>query len=367
MKTKILFIVFLFVCTQAWAQGDGSVTEITKNGEKMMVCAFEKVKDKKTIPLSQLVEKCELVQLEYTEDALFKAWFTTVTEKYIGVRQQGAGAYKLFDRSGKFLGNIGSVGQGPGEYSSSLYDDFIDDKNELVYLAPFTGEKIWVYTTSGKFVKEILSPLKLNKPKIYVEDDVLSVVHMAFRSDKVLALQFDVNTGKVINKLAAPEHLLVGDYNGEIFNTRGGSAFDFGHTNSDTLYHYDVRNNAINPVFMVSYNASEKPFRQYIASKSHYFTNVFGKGFVMTDPKTKTSCFATIVNDYYGNLPMPFYIVQVRNGYYVYNLEPGQLIEVIEKRLAESSCTSQDKEKLKKIMDSLDENDNNLVFVGKLK
>lgn len=367
MKVKTLLIMFLFVCTQVFAQGDGSVTEVSKNGSKLTVCAFEKVKDKKTIPLSQLVENCTLVQLEYTEDALFKPWFTTVTEKYIGVRQPEQGEYKLFDRSGKFLCNVGKVGNGPGEYAITLYDDIIDDKNELVYLAPFTGDKIWVYTTAGQFVKEIISPIRLKKPKIFLDGDVLSVVHMAFNGDKAIAIQFDVKNGKVIKELPPPVHFLVGDFNGEIFNTRNTSSFDFAHTNSDTLYHYNPKNNTIEPVFTMSYNASEKPYRQYYESKNHYLTNIFGKGLVMTHPKTKTSSFVTIVNDFYGNMETPCYIVHMRNGYYVYNLEPGQLMEAIEKRLAEGSCSNQDKEKLKKVMDTLDEDNNNLVFIGKLK
>ena len=91
------------------------------------------------------MENCELVQLETREDAYFNAWFTTVTDKYIGVSVEGNEPFKLFARSGKFLCNVGSVGRGPGEYTISPYDAIIDDQNELIYLAPFVGNKILVY------------------------------------------------------------------------------------------------------------------------------------------------------------------------------------------------------------------------------
>ena len=60
-------------------------------------------------------------------------------------------------------------------------------------------------------------------------------------------------------------------------------------------------------------------------------------------------------------------VVSFRNGRYVYNLEPAQLITEIEARLKESDCSQQDKDQLTKLRNSLDENANNVLFVGKLK
>ena len=42
-------------------------------------------------------------------------------------------------------------------------------------------------------------------------------------------------------------------------------------------------------------------------------------------------------------------------------------MERIEKRLKESDCTDADKKILKELYDSLDEDDNNIMFIGKLK
>lgn len=47
--------------------------------------------------------------------------------------------------------------------------------------------------------------------------------------------------------------------------------------------------------------------------------------------------------------------------------EPAVLMENIEKRMAASDCTDKGKELLKGLLESLDENDNNVMFIGKLK
>jgi len=357
------YLVFIFLSMYA---DDGTIREIQVNGESVMICSLDKVKNKETIPLSQLVESCTLIQLDDKDEALFKPWFTTVTDKYIGVRQQGQAAYKLFDRKGKFLCDVGRVGQGPGEYSISIYDDIIDDKNGLIYLVPMTGKKILIYNTSGKFLKDIEFPHSINKGKIQLSvDETLSVIHMPFANQKI-AFQVDKN-GKIIKDLNASPIFKIESYDGEIFNTRNTSAFEFLHTSSDTLYHYDTKRNKIVPIYSIEVKGNDKPFRQYMELNNRYLTMTFGKGLISTDKKTKNSSYVTVVNDFYGGLEMPVNIVTIRNGYYVLNLEPGQLIERIEKRMTEGSCTDKDKQVLKKLLSGLDENANNILFVGKLK
>jgi len=370
-KSKILLVALVLgVAYCCSPKGDGSVSIVDVNGDKMAVFSLDHLKsDTATILLSSLVENCNLVQLESNEDTYVNPWFTTVTEKFIGVRSHGGRPYMLFDRSGKFLCTVGSIGNGPGEYSIALYDDIIDEKNGLIYLASFNDNKILVYNTSGIFIKNITAPQRLNKPKIFLSDNVLTVVHMAFTNDRAIAFQFDVNTGELLKELPPPAHFLVESFDGEIFNTRNASGtFDFAHTSSDTLYSFDVENNRIQPLFMMTYSSSEKPYKQYFLLNDHMIlTNIFGKGLVATDLNSMSSSYIKVVNDYYGNIPAPTYIVQLRNGYYVHNIQPEQLMEDIENRLAQSSCTENDRQILEKTLASLKEGSNNVVFIGKLR
>ena len=383
LKSKIFFIT-LVLSIYSCSSREGSVSTISVNGSKMSVVSLNSIKsDTATIPLSSLVEDCTLVQLETRDDAFFKSWFTTVTEKYIGVRDNQSEPYKLFDRSGKFLCNVGSRGQGPGEYSLTPYDDIIDDQNELIYLAPFLGDKILVYNTSGQFLKNIVSPQRMLKAKIFLSNDTLTVIYMPYNDVEVMSVQFNVNTGEVLKKLPTLSHFIVMDADGEIFNTRNTpETFDFLFTNSDTLYHFDVTNNKILPVFLMTSNTSENaPKQSFQLNKDLFLTNVYSwrinpeaggqgliyKGTIATDLKTGTASYIKIVNDYYGNLPVSASVVTFRNGYFVYNIQPEQLIDDIENRLTESSCTEDDRQVLQKTLSILKEGTNNLVFIGKLR
>ena len=378
MKSKSNFLFLLVLVFSAYScspKGDGTVSEVIVNGNTMYVFSLNELKaDTVTLPLSSLVENCVLVQLETRDDAFFTPGATTVTEKYIGVRSR---TYMLFDRSGKFLCPIGAIGQGPGEYAISLYDDIIDDKNDLVYLGAFMENKIMMYNTSGKFIKDIVAPHSLQKPKMFLSDGILTVVHLPFEGDKAVSIQFDAITGEVLKELSPPPaHLIVQSFDSELMSTRNAlGVFDFLHTSSDTLYHFDVKNNEILPAFMVKSTKEGMWKRYYPLNKNMFLTNVnmFDRnarrfvsiGTVATDLKSKTSSWINGVNDYFGNMSIS--IGSVSNGYWVQNIQPEQLIEDIKNRLTQRNCTEKDKQVLNKTLSTLKENENNVVFIGKLK
>ena len=168
---------------------DGSVTTIESNGNKLTVCDLSAVKDTIEVPLSEFVEDCRIVRFETSEEAYFKAWFINATDKHIGIRQGNQDVFKLFDRDGKFLYNVGSVGSGPGEYDTTLYDECIDEKSGHIFFTPFVGKRIMMYDINGQWIKDIPLPMQINKAKIWVnEDGSLSVVHMPFEEGEPLSL-----------------------------------------------------------------------------------------------------------------------------------------------------------------------------------
>jgi hypothetical protein len=178
-------------------------------------------------------------------------------------------------------------------------------------------------------------------------------------------------------------HLIVKNYDLDIINTRNApEILDFAFMNCDTLYHFDVKSNTINPAFQIAYKATEKPWMVYFQiNKDLLFTNVsiLGKdpnyggekyiprGTVATDLVNNTSSYITIVNDYYGNLPVNVGYFTFIHGYFILNVQPEELMENIDNRLAEKDCTENDRQILKKTLSSLKENTNNVVFIGKLK
>lgn len=65
-----------------------------------------------------------------------------------------------------------------------------------------------------------------------------------------------------------------------------------------------------------------------------------------------------------GNFP-PY--PNFRNGYYILNQDPGNLRDRLEKSMATGSLLPEQKEKATRLLNSIGENDNNILFLAKLK
>ena len=104
-----------------------------------------------------------------------------------------------------------------------------------------------------------------------------------------------------------------------------------------------------------------------------------GKGVIAVNKEKQTSNYAKLINDttirqstlikfindFFGHMEAP--IFNFCNGWFYQMNEPGWLITQIEKRLAESSCSDEDRKQLKELLDTIDTEDNNILFMGKLK
>ena len=358
---------------KAMEANDGSVTTVESNGNKLTVCDLSAVKDTIEVPLSEFVEDCRIVRFETSEEAYFKAWFINATDKHIGIRQGNQDVFKLFDRDGKFLYNVGSVGSGPGEYDTTLYDECIDEKNGHIFFTPFVGKRIMMYDINGQWIKDIPLPMQINKAKIWVnEDGSLSVVHMPFEEGEPLAFRVDTE-GNILNQIPATAATKVMNFDGEVFSYRNCGDFDFFHTGIDTLFTYDPAGNKLLPKFTMTFpNMNEKPIHLYYRLPHHFIVTYWGNkgeggGDVLVDTEKNASSYFRLVNDFYGNLPIPAPGHSFYRGYFIQSLEPGQLIEKIEKQIASGKCSGQDEQKLKELAATLTENDNNVLFIGKVK
>ena len=297
-----------------------------------------------------------------------------ITENYIGIRQRGNGAFKLFDRKGKYLGNIGNVGGGPGEYKN-LYSEAIDEKNGWIYLASLGWkEYLYKYDLKGKYLGEVEMGEYLNKPKIkLLPDGNLAMVHMYFHDNKSTMMADTISPdGKVTKCPDIPKNLHItfrnpqfGGFSHEVWHYGCTDEMKFAYTISDTLYAYDHKTNRLKADFvMKNYRKSDDIYCIYFPLPNKYVTWVKGKGNIVTDLKTQQSYFFKLKNDFVGGL---YANTNFSNGYIWMMYEPLQLMERIEKRLEESDCTDADKKVLKELYDSLDEDDNNIMFIGKLK
>ena len=105
------------------------------------------------INLADKVETVELVRLELTDKSMLSR-ITGVLEyddKYI-VSSSSGQSICVFDKQGKFLYNIGSVGRANNEYLI-IGRIMLDEKQEQLIVYDELGGKLLYYTISGEFVK----------------------------------------------------------------------------------------------------------------------------------------------------------------------------------------------------------------------
>lgn len=106
--------------------------------------------------MSEVLDTCYSVQLETNGDNLIGQIDGIIaTDKYFFIldSEKSKGVFK-FDSYGKYLGKIGNVGGGPGEYPFPEALE-IDNKNNEVLVFNGTIRKIFRYSFDGEFLGEI--------------------------------------------------------------------------------------------------------------------------------------------------------------------------------------------------------------------
>lgn len=122
----------------------------------------DKVTEATQLPLSDAVQKVDIVPLETTDESLINdLTFVEISDKFIFIYQLKNSEILRFARDGKFLNKIGKKGQGPGEYT---YIDGlqIDESKSEVY-AITTANGVLVYDFEGTFKRQIIDHSSLEK------------------------------------------------------------------------------------------------------------------------------------------------------------------------------------------------------------
>lgn len=365
----ICAILLVTGCSKS-SKGDGTLTFVETDGNTLTVCHFNQVKDTIDINLSDLVEGFKIVRFENSDSAFFKTQGLCITDNYIGIRQSNKRPSLLFGHDGKLKCQVGAIGNGPGEYSRTIYDEVINEKRGEIYLSSFAFlPKILVYNTDGKFVREIITKDNLSKPKIEVDDNGdITIIHMPFenKENQFLAIVYDKD-GVLKQELEPTPNFLQKNFDQEIFAYHNVPEFSFYLTSCDTLYHYNKNANKLCPKFKIDFGeVSEPPIHIYNELPGYYLTAILGgKGIIAVNKDKQTSNYVKLRNDFFGHMEASMF--SFSNGWFYHMFEPGQLINRIERRLAESGCTAEDRKQLEEMLASIDEDDNNILFMGKLK
>ena len=352
---------------------------ITLNGDTIIVCDLSLLKDTIDLPLSTFVSDFELVDLGEDEEALIKetsgGGSIAVSPNYIGI-YSGTG-YKLFDKTGKYITSLSAQGQGPNEYAFSIYDSYIDEKNDRAYLLPMNGNKILVYDLKGNAQPYIPLAHETTKGKFYVDDQkkLLYVANMPF-SDTASTFWIQDFEGKLIKEIIAGHLKIVPpDFSNDInvsMNTeeKDYSVFHWKNT-VDTLYHYNEADNRLAPSFTV--NFKDNPIlHDYIELPDYYLIRLieiesdYRYIYGLIDKKTLKGNYIKLKLDMLGNIDAPAWAIFERGLYtaniYAYYLQ-GQC-----DRLSDLSSLPSG---IAKYIQDLQQNDcedlNNIILIGRLK
>lgn len=373
MKKSVSFCLatlFMILSYSAEGQSSNKIAYTRKiNGSDVVICPVNKVKDTLELKLSDIVQSCEIIKLQTIPEALFdRAWHAEVSEKYICVKSYGREPAKLFDKKGQYIRDIGKIGRGPGEYQTLSGLQF-SPKGDRLFLLPFgTTRKILVYDLNGNHLKDI--PLAFTQRKFkafFSADSVVTIISMPFAGDSAICFRQDFN-GRVINKVAPPQYLLNKSFDGEIFTNNLVPEYDLYNTATDTLYHYNIQKNRLEPKFAKDFgerkmvtSSRELPGYYYFWA---YSTEDKKSVNILVNKKTLDTRYFKLKNDFFGNIDVsPIF----SNGYFFNSVPAISLKKQIVTALKSKNLKEPDRKKLEEFNRNLNADDNNVIFYGKLK
>ncbi len=361
------------------------VAEKVKVGDSEVIsCDLTKLKDTVDLPLSLFAEELQLVKLDNRDEALVGGGATFVSKHYILVRNNRNNPFKLFDKSGKFITAIGAFGQGPNEYQN-VYDEWLDEQSGQIFLLPWQSDKVLRFNLQGEPLDPIPLRYRVPKGKIFVDAGAskISVFMLPFAGAPAVAWTQDF-AGNMIDSIPAGHLAVQPDYSNEVLSNRNAGAYDcslftFFEQRPDSVYYYNTAANRLDPKFTLDFKGRPWKIHSYGELPNHFIgditiekkltettsTTEYPAKFIV-DKHTLKGAFYKIHNDYLGDIPLEwptFY-----NGYYVWNVDPGDLIDQLDAQLKNNtSLKEKARKRLQEIRNDIRESDNNYIFYAKLK
>ena len=358
-----------------------NVKIVGSDASQLMIVDEAKVSDTRDIRLSDIASDFRVVRFDNREEALFRPGMLSFSDNYIIA---GKEPVKLFDRDGRYICDVGAIGNEPGEYPIGAYDVLIDEEGGQIYVAGFNN-KINSYDLQGNFTGEAKIGRKLNKGKLFKNADAtISTVQLCFSEqddNQFVAATFptSMNDTDTVSYVFSPYLVanLVDDtgatvgFNNEIFSYRCTDTPTFHTTFNDTLYNYNAEANRLEAVYTLDMDIERKDgaFFVYYDLPHHMLTYIVGganKGKIMVDKSTREAWrVGKCINDFFFNLDGWGW--SMHDGYVYGIYEPLELKSRLEDAIADGKIGSEHHEAVERFMTTLHENDNNVMIVAKLR
>lgn len=397
----IIFIISIFIISSCTEQEKS----ILMNSEDFLSFDVSTLNDEEhEIKLSDLMESVEIIQLDSsTEEAYTKIWKTEISEHYIATFSVGY-PVKLFKRSnGLFLGNIGQIGQGPGEYNM-VSEVTIDEEKGRIFVTETFKEIAYVYDLKGNFLKEetVYFPQNVIWKEGYFNKDNLLVFILPYlahetnprfqKADKNVCWLQD-RKGNIIQSISAEQYAMKVSISSQIYTAHlhdespiySFSIRDVHMHRADTIYHYDVKKNKMYPVYTTNIPSNKLCLVCSAESPMHFYTcqtkykdgtevnpwNIEYYKMFQVDKKTKEARYVRIKNDLLGGIDVPvvtFLLHMKDDTLWLHYDDILKLKEQLEEALETNKDMPEEvRKRVTTMKNSLDEDDNDILVICKFK
>ena len=406
MKARHFFYPLLFLFSVAMFASCSSY--VPKEGDIIEDSAFRSVdlriieKAEGTVmSLGDLVESYEVIKLENRDEALVKTYpfGIFVTDNYILLNPDAISPIKLFTRKGQYVADIGGIGQGPGEYKT-IHFCMIDEKQKRIYLGPGRANKILTYDLKGNYLSDEAIHFKeiVHKPCIWMDHDKKHVTVMGLPFSENENSNFEISNnvcwvqnreGDIVHRIPVNHYGLIGDYSNGLVACRNVDAISFSifedpmlRTHPVTLYHYVAVKIIITPRFTIDHVVSENQSActvLYETSRSYWAqVTLYPNDLSSSVSSVRLPAFNVCVSKKDGNvrridrftdplLGLSYLFLAMKNGYVCISYDPLELMDALDKVLTQTDLEPDVRKRATDLRNSLHENDNDILIIGKLK
>lgn len=389
MKKSLLLLVVAvaaFGCVgtnqKSFLTGEPVAERVQADGAEIVSADIDAFKNTVAIPLSELAEELEIIRLDSRPEALFEYGQVFLSENYIGLSTSVPRSFKLFDRTGKYLRDIGHEGRGPGEYGN-IYSAAIDESSQTIYILPWMAGELLAFGIDGSHKEPVKLAHSAGKGVFNVNTDgTFSFATVPVFGAPVWAWTQNA-TGDVVNEIASPAGRQM-DFSSEVSAGNNVGVFDpfvmmYGNTDNDALAQYDIEAGRMVPVFTANIQSKKPPYYSYTQLPRH-FIGQYAPGMeqvgenmsqglppvhFIVDRETLQGALYTLEIDELGGLEA---WPNFSQGYFISNMAAINLKTELEKLL--SSGGVDDPAVLRRITDlndSIKEDDNNIILLARLR
>ena len=390
-------IVLLSFAFPAQSQ-DAPVMQKTASGNELHVDFYSAYKNRSPILLtSQIADDIEFIPLETTNECLISNFIRNivVTQKDIIVFDYD-GCYR-FNRQGKYLNKIGVKGNGPGEYTRPM-SIVVDTLNNWVYFSDFHSGRFVKYDYTGRYLADLKVENMGRNNTLYKPQEIIvekTFYQFAKKGERFCMMYYSENQKKIISKMSC-------DYDKDIPGLAMCNPISYSHNGNMYLKDFwcDTIYRMVDPFHLISYAVFDKgdfeertrndeslitgkePSRDRMVldigriSETDRYILISSNRAVMAHDKKLQKTFAGgylegddklgVQDDLYGcpGIRSDHYPSCV-NGNELYTFRHAH--EFIENGDGKHSITDTRYDAYRKMVDSLDEEDNPVIMIVKIK